>query len=265
MAESKGLENALAAILAKMETMSEEMKASREEMIADMQRISEESKARDEEMIAIRQKFWEEMDADREERMAKLQEMSADIEVDLSVENIVPCDNFEVPNVLVEHTLNESNMEVNQDVTFEGLTENGSVVDEIESDYTETTLLGPSSSYLGKVEYLDSASDCSEDNRNEISSNNTISLEHTSGKCCDEVIVYRVTDIACENRERIVEFEADSVCTVSYTHLDVYKRQQYLYVNGRLLNKQSEFSVLTHAFGILSVCLSIWGMSDDNF
>ena len=27
-------------------------------------------------------------------------------------------------------------MEVNQDVTSEGLTENGSVVDEIESDYT---------------------------------------------------------------------------------------------------------------------------------
>ena len=169
----------------------EEMKAVEEEMIVDIQGVSEESEARDEEMIAIRQKCWEEMDADREERMAKLQEMSADIEVDLPVENIVPCDNFEVPNVLVEHTLNESNMEVNQDVTSEGLTDNSSVAGELESDYTETTLLGPSSSYLGKVEYLDSASDCSEDNRNEISSNNTISLEHTSG-------------------------------TVSYTHLYIY-------------------------------------------
>ena len=142
MAESKGIENALAAILAKMETMSEEIKADKEEMIADMQRISEECKARNEEMIAIRQKFWDEMDADREERMAKLQEMSADIEVDLTVENIVPCDNFEVPDVLVEHT---------------------------------------------------------------------------SGNCGDEVIVYNVTDIACESRERIIESEAiigsDSVCT----------------------------------------------------
>ena len=67
------------------------------------------------------------------------------------------------------------------DVTSEGLTENSSVVDEIESDYTETTHLGPCSSSLGKVEYLESASNGSEAKGSEISSNNTISPEHTSG------------------------------------------------------------------------------------
>ena len=53
-------------------------------------------------------------------------------------------------------------------------------------------------------------------NKSEVWGNNTISPDHTPGNCCDEVIVYSVTDIACENRERIIEFEAimdaDSVC-----------------------------------------------------
>ena len=132
MADSKGIENALAAILAKMETLSEEIKDSN----------------------MSRQKFWEEMNADREEWMAKLQEMSADIEVDLTVENSVPCDNFEVPNVLVEHTLNESNI-------------------------NEATHLGHSISLFDMVEYLDYAFHYSEDNESEISSSNTISPEHT--------------------------------------------------------------------------------------
>ena len=130
--------------------MSEETKAWRER-----------NKAKEEESRAIRQKLWEEM---AKPLFTINGERSADIEVDLTVENIVPCDKFEVPNVLVEHTLKESIMEVNQDVTSGGLTENSSVVDEIESDYTETTQLGPSSSSLGKVKYLDSASNGSEDN-----------------------------------------------------------------------------------------------------
>ena len=64
-----------------------------------------------------------------------------------------------------------------------------------------------SSSSLGKVKCLDSATNASEDNKCGIRSNNTTSPEHTSGNCCDEVIVYTVIDITCENHERIVEFE----------------------------------------------------------
>ena len=204
MAELAEIKNALADLLASMKTMSEESKA----WHASMEKFSEERKAAEEEMIASRQNFWEEMEADREEMIANLQEISAETEINLTVENIVHCYNFEVPNVLVEHTLKESNMKVNQDVTTEGLTENSSIVDEIESGYTETTQLGPSISSLCKVKYLDSASNGSEDNKSEIRSNNTTSPEHTLGNCCDEVIVYNA---------------------VSYTHLDVYKRQQCMH------------------------------------
>ena len=80
--------------------------------------------------------------------------------------------------------------------------------DKIESNINEATRLGHSISLFDMVEYLDYACHYSEDDESEISNSNTISPEHTSDNCCEEVIVYNVTDIACESCERIIESEA---------------------------------------------------------
>ena len=119
MAESAGIENNLPAILASMKTMEANMQRNLEELYASMQKYLEE-------MATGIQEMREVMEADREEMISNLQEISAATELELAVENIVHCVKFGVPNILVEHTLNESNMEVNQDVTSVGLTENSS-------------------------------------------------------------------------------------------------------------------------------------------